>query len=120
MVTKKFQDALNDHITAQLWSANMYLSMSFHFAFKGLDGFAHLMKHQAHKQQEKAWMLAEYMVKRDWIPQVDKINVVPTGFGTPLEICQAAYDHERHMADLIGKMVDMAAREKEKATQDFL
>ena len=30
MITEKLQNAINDQIIAEMWSANLYLSMSFY------------------------------------------------------------------------------------------
>ena len=35
MITEKLQNAINDQIIAEMWSANLYLSMSFYLE-KGL------------------------------------------------------------------------------------
>ena len=35
----KLQDAINAQIVAEMWSANLYLSMSYFFAAKGYEGF---------------------------------------------------------------------------------
>ena len=45
-MTSKLQNALNEQITAELWSANLYLSMSFYMKKEGYDGFAHWLKKQ--------------------------------------------------------------------------
>lgn len=34
-MTEKLQNALNEQITAELWSANLYLSMSFYLEREG-------------------------------------------------------------------------------------
>ena len=31
MITEKLQNAVNDQITAELWSSNLYLQMAFYF-----------------------------------------------------------------------------------------
>ena len=36
-MTSKLQNALNEQITAELWSANLYLSMSFYMKKEGYD-----------------------------------------------------------------------------------
>ena len=46
-MTSKLQNALNEQITAELWSANLYLSMSFYMKKEGYDGFAHWLKKQS-------------------------------------------------------------------------
>ena len=39
--TEKMQSAINEQIALEMFSANLYLSMSAHYASAGLDGFAH-------------------------------------------------------------------------------
>jgi ferritin len=63
MMTEKLQKALNEQITAELWSANLYLSMSYFLSREGYEGFAHWMKLQATEETEHANEIAEYMIK---------------------------------------------------------
>ena len=41
-MTENLQKALNGQITAELWSANLYLSMSFYLEKEGFSGMANL------------------------------------------------------------------------------
>ena len=54
MISEKLQNAINEQITAEMWSSNLYLSMSFYFACEGFDGFAHWMKKQSQEELEHA------------------------------------------------------------------
>ena len=54
MISQKLQDAINAQIVAEMWSANLYLSMSYFFAAKGYEGFASWMKAQAHEESDHA------------------------------------------------------------------
>ena len=38
MITEKLQNAINEQITAEMWSANMYLAMSFYMEKEGFSG----------------------------------------------------------------------------------
>ncbi len=40
--------------------------------------------------------------------KLEQINVVPTAFGTPLEVFEHVYQHEVHVSELIDKLVDIA------------
>lgn len=120
MISKKLQNAINEQIIAEMWSSNLYLSMSFYFAKEGYEGFASWMRTQAQEETTHALMLADYIIKRGGEAKVDKLDVVPTGWGTPLEVFEAAYKHECHVSKLIDKLVDIASEEKDKASQDFL
>ena len=44
MISEKLQNAINEQITAEMWSANLYLAMSFYFEKEGFSGFAHWRK----------------------------------------------------------------------------
>ena len=86
MISEKLQNAINEQISAEMWSSNLYLSMSFYFEREGFSGFAHWMKKQSQEEMGHAYAMADYIIKRGGIAKVDKIDVVPTGWGTPLEV----------------------------------
>lgn len=120
MITEKLQNAVNDQITAELWSSNLYLQMAFHFEKEGWDGFAHWMHKQSDEERNHAMMLANYLAKRGGEAKVNMIDVVPNGWGSVKEVFANVAEHERHVSRLIDGLVDVASAEKDKATQDFL
>lgn len=120
MITEKLQQAINDQITAELWSSNLYLQMAFFLKKEGWDGFAHWMEKQSNEEKEHAMSMANWIIKRGGEAKVDKIDVVPYGWGSVLEVFEHVYKHECHVSELIDKLVDVASAEKDKATQDFL
>lgn len=120
MISEKLQNAINDQITAEMWSSNLYLSMSFYLQSEGFDGFANWMKKQSQEELQHAYDLADYVAKRGGKAKVDKIDVVPQGWGSVLEVFEHVYKHECHVSDLINTLVNVAAEEKDKASQDFL
>lgn len=120
MISEKLQNAINEQITAEMWSANLYLSMSFYFEREGFSGFAHWMKKQSQEEMEHACTMAGYIIKRGGIAKVDKIDVVPSGWGSPLEVFEHVYEHECHVSKLVDSLVSIASAERDNATQDFL
>lgn len=119
-MTEKLQKALNEQVTAEIWSANLYLAMSFYLEREGYTGFASWLKKQSKEEMEHACTIADYIIKRGGFAKVDKIDVVPNGMGTPLEVFEHLYEHERHVSKMIDALVAIAASEKDNATQDFL
>ena len=120
MISEKLQNAINEQITAEMWSANLYLSMSFYFEKEGFSGFANWMKRQSQEELEHAYVMADYIIKRGGVAKVDKIDVVPSGWGTPLEVFEHVYKHECHVSKMIDELVSVASAERDNATQDFL
>lgn len=120
MISEKLQNAINGQITAEMWSANLYLSMSFYFEKEGFSGFAHWMKKQSQEEMEHAYSMADYILKRGGIARVDKIDAVPQNWNSVLDVFEQVYKHECHVSELIDKLVAVAHEEKDNATQDFL
>lgn len=120
MISEKLQNAINEQITAEMWYANLYLSMSFYFEKEGFSGFANWMKKQSQEELEHAYVMADYIIKRGGVAKVDKIDVVPSGWGTPLEVFEHVYKHECHVSKMIDELVSVASAERDNATQDFL
>ena len=120
MISKKLQDAFNKQINAEMWSANLYLSMSYYFAKEGFEGFATWMKKQYGEEMEHACKLADYLIVREGTVLLDKLDVVPTGWGSPEEVFEHTFDHEKRVSAMIDELVELAVEEKDKATEDFL
>ena len=120
MISEKLQNAINEQITAEMWSSNLYLSMSFYLQKEGFDGFASWMRKQSQEELQHAYDLADYLVKRGGAAKVDKIDVVPQGWGSVQEVFEHVYKHECHVSSLIDELVNVASEVKDKASQDFL
>lgn len=119
MITAKLQKAINDQITAEFWSSNLYLQMSYFLKNQGWDGFAHWMKLQAEEEREHATKMADFMTDRGGIVKLQMIDVVPEGWGSVLEIYEHAYSHECKVSKMIDTIVTLAIEEKDYATENF-
>jgi len=120
MISKKLQDAINKQINAEMWSANLYLSISYFFAKEGFEGFANWMKIQYEEEMEHACKLADYLIVREGTVLIDRLDVVPTGWGDPSEVFEHTFEHEKRVSRMINELVAIAIEEKDKATEDFL
>lgn len=120
MITERLQKAINDQITAELWSSNLYLQMSYFLEREGWTGAAHWMMKQSEEERNHSNELAQFLIKRGGAAKVGMIDVVPDGWGSMLEAFEHVYKHECHVSELINDLVDVASAEKDKAAQDFL
>lgn len=118
-MSEKLQNALNEQITAELWSANLYLSMSFYLKKKVFQVWPTGCGNNLQRSGTCVHH-CQYMVKREATPKVDKVDVVPQGWGNSLEVFEHALEHEKHISKLIDELVYLASEEKDNATQDFL
>jgi ferritin len=119
MITAKLQKAINDQITAELWSSNLYLQMSYFLKNQGWDGFSHWMAHQALEEREHATKMADYLTDRGGSVKLQMIDVVPEGWGSVLEIFEHTFSHECKVSKMIDNIVSMSIEEKDYATENF-
>ena len=110
MISDKLQKAINEQIVAEMWSANLYLSMSFYLQREGYDGCATWMKKQSQEELEHAYDMANYVIKRGGVAKVDKIDVVPQEwngvlgvFGFLVGICARTSGRRSYGARYFGK-----------------
>ena len=113
MITSKLQKALNDQISAELWSSNLYLQMSYFLKSQGWDGYANWLRKHAEEEREHATRMADYMTDRGGAVKLQMINVVPEGWGSVLEIFEHSYEQERMVSNMIDKIVALAIGEND-------
>ncbi len=80
ILSRKLSDALNEQINMEMWSSNLYLSMSVHFTQIGLDGFAHWTLKQSQEELEHAYKMIDYSIKRGGQVTIGVVNSVPTAW----------------------------------------
>ena len=119
MIKERLQKAINDQITAEMWSSHLYLQMSYFLKHQGWDGYSHWMKLQALEEREHATRMADYISDRGGFVKLQMIDVVPEGWGSVLEIFEHAYSHECKVSKMIDRIVEIAQEEKDYATENF-
>lgn len=120
MLSKKMEEALNEQINAELYSAYLYLSMSAYFKSINLHGSANWMKVQAQEEMVHAMKIYDYVIERGDRVVLKAIAKPTTEWKSPLAAFQAAYKHEQHVTGLINDLVNLAVKEKDHATSVFL
>ena len=80
--TEKMQSAINEQIALEMFSANLYLSMSAHYASAGLDGFAHWYYVQYREELGHAEDMMKYSIERGGKVRIQAIPAVETDFAS--------------------------------------
>jgi len=120
MLSKKMETALNKQVVAEYYSAYLYMAMSAYFESINLGGFAGWMRAQAMEELAHGTKIFQYVNERGgrvWLDAIDKPDLRWT---SPLAVFQATYKHEQKVTGLINKLVDLARKEKDHATENFL
>ena len=120
MISEKMQEAINEQIQAEFYSAYMYLSMSAYFEARNLPGFAKWLRVQFQEEQVHALKLYDYLIERDGVVMLQPIAEPPLEWEGNLEAFQAVLEHEQKVTGLINKLYEVALKEKDYATQVML
>ena len=101
MIKIKLQQAINDQITAELWSSNLYLQMSYFLKHLGWEGFSQWMKKHADEERMHAVRMADYLTDRGGQVKLQMINLVPEGWGSVLEIFEHSLSQEKMVSKIM-------------------
>ena len=120
MISKKLEDALNEQINKEFYSAYLYLGMAAHFESEGLKGFAKWMV-QALEEQGHAMRIYDYLFSVDAKPVLKPIEEAPVHYAKhPVEVIQDVLKHEQFVTASINSLYELALAEKDYKTQVFL
>jgi len=85
MFSKKMQDAMNDHLNAELYAAYLYLSMEAYFCSIHLSGFSNWMRLQSREEMSHAMRFFEFIYDRGGRVVLQAIDEPPVDFKSPLD-----------------------------------
>jgi ferritin len=120
MLSSAVQDAMNQQVNAELYSAYLYLSMAADFEAENLHGMAHWMQIQAKEEASHAMKFFKYVFERGGRVTLTSIAAPPAKWDSPKVVFEAVYKHECHVTSLINKLVEVAGAEKDYASGVFL
>jgi ferritin len=120
MINKKLQQAFNDQLNAELYSAYLYLSMAAYFHSTNLPGCSSWMLVQAREEQSHAMKFYDYLNEQGGRVMLKAINAPPTEWSSPADVFDAVYKHEQKVTGLIKALMELAAEQKDDAACRFL
>jgi ferritin len=120
MISQKMQDAINQQVNAEIYSAYLYLSMSAYAEDQNLPGFAHWLRRQHQEEMEHAFKLMQHLYDRGGRVLLKAIEAPTTEWKSITAVFENVLEHEQHVTALIHKLYDAAVAEKDTAAQIFL
>jgi ferritin len=120
MLGEAVQDAMNEQIKNELYSAYQYLSMAAYCESVNLPGFARWMRIQAREETEHAMKFYDFILDRNGRVVLQAIEGPVVDFGSPLEVFEQALEHEQRVTAMINDLYGLAVRENDYASQTFL
>ena len=114
------QDALNEQINKEMFSAYLYLSMSSHFTSSGLKGFANWMMVQYKEETDHAMKFYNYLQSQGAEVKLLAIEEPASKWDSPLAAFKATYQHEQFITKSINELADLADSLRDRATLSLL
>ncbi|MBI5032959.1 MAG: ferritin [Chloroflexi bacterium] len=120
MLSKTMQDAINEQIKNEFYSAYLYLSMSAYFESINMPGSAKWMRAQFGEEQMHALKMFDYVNDQGARATLKPIAQPTVDFASPVAAWEMVLEHERQVTALINQLYAQAVAEKDYATQTFL
>jgi ferritin len=120
MIAQRVENALNEQINAEIYSAYLYLAMAAHFESENLSGFAQWMRVQTQEEEAHARKLFDYVLERGGKVALKAIDAPPSEWKSPLAAFEAAHEHEQFITDRINKLAELAVEQNDHAAGVFL
>jgi ferritin len=111
------QEAINEQINKELYSAYLYLSMAAYFENKNLPGFAKWLYVQADEERGHAMKFFEYLVDRGGKVELKPIAGPETEWNSTMEVFKQVQEHEAAVTASINALYELALKEKDYPAQ---
>ena len=120
MLSKAMQDAINEQIKNELYSAYLYPSMSAYCESINLPGFAHWMRVQHGEETGHAMKFYDYVFDRGGRVVLQAIEKPPVEYKSVQDVFKETLEHERKVTAMIYNLCSLAAKENDYATTEML
>jgi len=120
MISEQMQQAFNDQINAELYSAYLYASMSAYYQSVNLPGFASWMRIQVQEEMLHATFMFDFVLARGGRLTLQPIAGPLAEWPNPRQPFVDAYTHETLVTQRIDNLVNLAVAERDHASTAFL
>ena len=120
MLDNQMQQELNQQIQEETYSSYIYLAMAAWLEENGYKGMATWMRVQAREEKIHADIFYNFIMERGGHVQLEAIQAPPDSWASPLELFEAALEHEEHITGRINHMMNVAIEVKDHASAQML
>jgi ferritin len=120
MLKDTVAEALSKQVTAEYYSAYLYLAMSANAERTGFKGIANWLFVQAREEVAHGTHICRHILERGAAPAFSDIKAPETSYPGVRAIFEKVLSHERHVTGLINDIASLAVRENDHATYNFI
>ena len=120
MLSKTLEDALNEQLNKEYYSAFLYLSMSSHFESINLLGMASWMRMQYEEEVLHGLKIFDMIIDMEGTVALKQVDGPPTKFDSVIGVFEKTLEHERNVTKMINEIYALAQKENNYAVQSAL
>jgi len=120
LISEKINAAINAQIGFELGNSNQYLSIASYFEGESLFGLAKLFFKQADEEREHAMKLLKFVLEAGGKVNIPTVPAPRSEFSSAEDAAQFALDSEVRTTQQVYELVELATREKNYITLNFL
>jgi ferritin len=119
-ISKELETAMNAQAGREVANAHLYRNAEGSLRKVGLEGLAKIMHSQADGEYGHSRMFSDFIAERNGLAEIGEIPSQPFKAKTPIEALEVAYKREMETTVEIYKLYDMAVKEKDYGSQEWL
>lgn len=119
MISPRIEKLINDQFNMELFSSNLYLSMTSWFLSQDLDGFANFFRIQAQEEMMHAMKQFDYLHNVDGKISMKAVDAPDQEFKSIVDCFEKTLAHEQKVTASISNILHSALEEKDYATHSF-
>ncbi len=120
MLSQKLQDALNEQMKNEFFSAYLYKAMAAYFEAEDLPGFAHWMRMQSLEELCHGEKFFNFICEAGGRAVMLPIDGPQKDYDSPLAVFEYSLKHEQFVTDRINQLMTPAKQENNHAAEIFL
>ena len=120
MLSGKLQDALNEQMKNEFFSAYLYMAMAGYFQSEDLPGIATWMRVQALEEMTHGERFFQFTCDAAGRTDLRGFDAPKNDYKSPLDCFEFGLQHEKFVTERIGNLMDLARSENHHAAQIML
>ncbi len=120
MLSQNLQDAFNEQMKNEFYSAYLYMAMAGYFQSEDLPGFASWMRVQALEEMTHGEKFFNFTCETGGRTHLLPIAGPPNDFKSAIDVFEQGLTHEKFVTASINNLMNIAVEEKDHAAQIFL
>lgn len=119
-MNEKIEKALNEQVAMEAKAHYLYLSIASYYEVNAMEGVANFFYAQAEEEKMHMMKIFRYINEMDGHALVPGIPKPDNNFEDVLTTFKMVYEHEKKVTQSINNIVDLATKEKDHGTYNFL